>query len=131
MRTEPCSERAGKSSSASDKLVDRLRELGYTGRRPPTEQMTSELIRECRERPGSSLREVSDAIDRLQGQPRKTWSAAIPALRDQLKSANQRESDAIQASRATTTTKWDRELELTRVHVRLKRAIERLQLRAD
>jgi hypothetical protein len=123
-----------RAAPASDKLVERLVKLGYRGPRPATTAQAHALIREARARQEASeskrLREVAAAIERLAAQPRETWAGEVPTLRARLRAAYKREADAIEASRAQTTTKGDRELSLTKEHMRLKRWLRKLELRA-
>jgi len=125
----------GRAVPASDKLVDRLVRLGYTGPRPATAALARELIRKAQEGDGQEtsatdaeyLSGVARAIDRLIGQPTHTWADELPRLFSDLTDAYKREDAKIKASRALTTTKWDRELVLTRERMRLERRLRKMQ----
>ena len=115
---------------ASDKVVARLVALGYSGKRPATSAEARELIRKLRKAPAASetraapLGDVEVLIDEFaRFGTRARFDGQV--LGAKLKDAYERELASIESSRAKATTKWNRVLELTSQHMRLKGRLEK------
>ena len=76
------------------------------------------------------MEDVAAALEDLALEPKETWADKLPRLRASLKAIYEEELEAIDASRAKTATKWDRELALTAEHMRLKRLLGKLERRS-